>query len=245
MKKLIVASASLVVCVMAARAAVPEDYKGRPFEDSVYQGGAQAIPGRVECAFYDLGGEGVAYHDSDPVNHGGGELNLLADHHRPAATAYQWEFRAKDGMDTSYTKDFADFNHPNKVTPDVNQLYVGWTEDGEWCNYTVNVKKAGTYKITALYSYEMSKVTFDINGKPAAECKIPEDTGFWHNWNKAEIGTITFPEAGEQLLTFHIHKIEKGNNFAYFDFEPVDAPAAEKKADAPVEKPVEKPAEKK
>ncbi len=27
--------------------------------------GAQKIPGKVECAYYDRGGEGVAYHDSD------------------------------------------------------------------------------------------------------------------------------------------------------------------------------------
>ena len=30
--------------------------------------GPQQIPGRVECAYYDLGGEGVAYHDTDPTN---------------------------------------------------------------------------------------------------------------------------------------------------------------------------------
>ncbi len=36
-------------------------YKGTPFEDSRYHGGAQAIPGRVQCAYYDSGGEGVTY----------------------------------------------------------------------------------------------------------------------------------------------------------------------------------------
>jgi len=232
MKNLIVAGSLLAGCLVC-RAGVPEDYKGKPYEDDVYKGGAQAIPGKVECAFYDLGGEGVAYHDKDPINHGGGELNLLPDHHRPASKPYFWEFRKGDGMDSSYTKDFADFNHPNKVTPDVNQLYVGWTEDGEWCNYTVNVKKAGTYTITALYSYEPNTLTFDINGKQAAECKIPEDTGHWHKWNKAKIGEITFPEAGLQLLTFHITKKDKGNNFAYFEFAPVEvkAPAEEKPAE--------------
>ena len=91
-------------------------------------------------------------------------------------------------MDISYVKDFADLNHPNPVTPDKNQLYVGWTADGEWCNYTVNVKKAGTYKITALYSNQANKINFSINNKPASECKLPLATGDWHHWNKAEIG---------------------------------------------------------
>ena len=34
------------------------------------------------------------------------------------------------------------------------------------------------------------------------------------------IGTLQFPEAGPQLLTFHYGK---GNNFAYFEFESVEA----------------------
>jgi len=32
-------------------------YKGTPYHDSRYQGGAQRIPGTILCAYYDLGGE--------------------------------------------------------------------------------------------------------------------------------------------------------------------------------------------
>ena len=61
--------------------------------------------------------------------------------------------RKDESVDVSYTKDFADFNHTNNYyTPAMNQLYVGWTENNEWLNYTVNVKMAGTYKISALYT---------------------------------------------------------------------------------------------
>jgi hypothetical protein len=79
----------------------------------------------VQCALYDLGGEGIAYHDTDALNNGSGKLNLEVGHQR------------------------------------VHKSY--------------------------------------------------------HHWNLAEIGTITFPTAGLQVLTFHYGK---GNNFAYFDFEP-------------------------
>jgi len=72
-------------------------YKGLPYRDSRYEGGPQKIPGRVLCAYYDLSGEGVAYHDSDPQNHGSGELN-------PADGTYLNEFRIHEGVDTSYTK---------------------------------------------------------------------------------------------------------------------------------------------
>jgi len=195
--------------------ALPPDYKGKPFEDEVYRAGAQVIPGKLQCAYFDLGGEGVAYHDNDAVNHGSGELNRKPEHHRPHATPYIWAFREQEGVDLSYTKDFADFNHTNLFAPATNQLYIGWSSDGEWCNYTVDVKKAGVYRIKALYGNAANTIKFSINHKPATECKLPLATGSMHKWNAAEIGTITFSEPGLQLLTFHYNS---GNNFAWFEF---------------------------
>lgn len=182
----------------------------------------QAIPGRVECAFYDLGGEGVAYHDTDPINILSGVLNQQKHHQRPQATPYYWNFRKDEGVDLSYTKDFADFSHTNFFEPATNQLYIGGAADGEWCNYTVDVKRAGTYKIIALYGNDANSFTFSTNNQPACVCKFPMATGSMHKWNKGEVGMITFCEAGPQLLTLHYNK---GNNLAYFDFEL----AAEKK----------------
>ena len=122
-------------------------YQGRPFQDSVYRGGPQTIPGRVECAYYDLGGESVAYHDSDATNHGSGALN-------PANGEYLNEFRIHEGVDISYTKfkrqTPIDDNPYNLVSPPPRQLYVGWTEPGEWFNLTVNVKRAGRYAVDLL-----------------------------------------------------------------------------------------------
>jgi len=209
---------------LAADAALPPDYKGKPFEDSVYKRGPQVIPGRLECAYYDLGGEGVAYHDTDAANNGNGVLNRQKNHQRPHATPYHWNFRADEGVDISYTKDFADFvHHQNLVNPPTNQFYIGWAENGEWCNYTVDVKKPGAYRIIALYANEPNTFKFSINNKPACECKFPVNTGSMHKWNKAEVGTITFSDAGLQLLTLHYNK---GNNFAYFDFEAIEPAGA-------------------
>ncbi len=50
-------------------------YKGIPYGDGRYYRGAQKIPGKVMCAYYDGGGEGVAYHDSEARNNGSGVLN--------------------------------------------------------------------------------------------------------------------------------------------------------------------------
>lgn len=211
-----------LICGLHAHAALPPDYQGKPFEDAKYKAGALVIPGRIECAYYDLGGEGVAYHDTDPANNGNGVLNQQKNHQRPHATPYHWNFRANEGVDVSYTKDFADFNHgKNKVSPATNQFYIGWTADGEWCNYTVNVKKAGTYRIVALYGNDANAFKFSINNRPACACKFPVATGSMHIWNQAEVGTITFPEAGLQLLTLHYNK---GNNFAWFEFAEIVKP---------------------
>lgn len=209
--------------------AMPLGYKGEPFKDQTHRSGPQVVPGTVQCALYDLGGEGVAYHDTDAMNRGSGELNhtafmlggpkgVLTKHCRPGTPESICYFREKEGTDISYTKDFADFNHPNLVDPPKDQLYVGWEEEGEWANYTVRVKKAGTYKVIALYGNAANTLKFDIDNQPASECKLPVDTGSPHNWNKAEIGEITFPKVGLQVLTVHYGK---GNNLAYFEFVPL------------------------
>jgi len=223
----------LFVCTagVSGGGSVPDDYKGKPFQDATHTTGPQVIPGRLEAALYDIGGEGIAYHDVDAINHGSGVLNYEQGHCEEGVPAYVCHFRENEGVDLSYVKKRADLNHPNLVTPEWQQLYIGWTEDGEWTNYTVEVKKAGTYKIAAMYSYTAQTISFSLNGKPAADCKLPLDptTQFpmkeypdwvvWHIWNKAECGEIKFPQAGRQLLTLHY---KHGNNLAYFDFVPAD-----------------------
>ena len=193
---------------------VPKDYKGRPFRDRYHQEGAQEIPGRVELAFYDLGGEGVAYHDTTPTNDGAA-LNHTIQHWRPGVPKYIAFFRENEGVDISFTKDWADFNHPNKVDPKVNQLYIGWEEDGEWTNYTVRVNQPGRYRIITVYSNYDNHSELWLNGVKAATLKLPENTGGPHKWTQATVGEITFPTAGLNLLTL---KYNKGPNLAYFDF---------------------------
>ncbi len=219
----------LLVCMAGVSGGgnVPEDYKGKPFQDATHATGPQVIPGRLEAALYDIGGEGIAYHDVDAINHGSGVLNYEPGHCEEGVPAYVCHFRENEGVDLSYVKKRADLNHPNVVTPEWQQLYIGWTEDGEWTNYTVNVKKAGRYRIVAMYSYTAQTISFSLNGKPAADCKLPLDptTQFpmkeypdwvvWHIWNKADCGEINFPQADLQLLTLHY---KHGNNLAYFDF---------------------------
>jgi hypothetical protein len=203
-------------------------YKGSPYHDTRYSGGPQKIPERVLCAYYDLGGEGVAYHDADPKNHGSGELN-------PADGSYLNEFRIHEGVDTSYTKfnrkpDPIDDNPFDKIVPPAELPYVGWTEPGEWFNITVDVTDAGTYTTDFLYtSNRGGTISVDVNGKDATgplqitttyDPSDPLAWRQWHHWNLArQLFKVHFNKR-KNILTVHI--VTNGNmNLAYFDFKPV------------------------
>jgi hypothetical protein len=201
-------------------------YKGSPYHDSRYHGGPQQIPGRVQCAYYDLGGEGVAYHDSDSTNQGSGVLN-------PPDGTYLNEFRRYEGVDTSYTKfhDAIDNNPYDLVLPPKDQLYVGWTAPGEWFRLTVMVEHAGVYTVDLLYtSNRGGTISLDRNGQPLIPVinvittrndDEPVAWRQWHHWNlMTNIAEVKLPK-GKSVLTVHI--LTEGNmNLAYFDFKPKD-----------------------
>jgi hypothetical protein len=200
-----------------------KNYQGTPYQDSRYQGGAQQIPGRLECAYYDRGGEGVAYHDADSKNKGSGGLN-------PADGTYLNQFRMDEGIDISYTKfhDQIDNSPYDLVQPPENQLYVGWTEPGEWFNLTVQVAHSGVYTVDLLYtSNRGGTISLDVNGKDASgpiaiattfNASDPIAWRQWHHWNiMPGIISVRLP-AGKSVLTVHI--LTEGNmNLAYFDFK--------------------------
>jgi hypothetical protein len=201
-------------------------YKGEPYHDSRYQGGPQKVPGRVSCAYYDLGGEGVAYHDTDPQNHGSGELN-------PADGTYLNEFRIHEGVDTSYTKfdrkpDPIDDNSFDKILPPRDMPYVGWTEPGEWFNITVDAARTGTYDVDFLYtSNRGGTISIDVNGKDATgplqvpttyDSADPVAWRQWHHWNLALKFFKVRLSKGRNVVTVHI--LTGGNmNLAYLDFK--------------------------
>jgi hypothetical protein len=120
--------------------------KNTVHSESLFLENAPKIPGRIQCEFYNLGGEGIAYHDTDTANHGSGNLNKGTDH---LST-----FRQEEAPDISFTKyhDSIDNSKYNKVQPKEGQLYVGWTVPGEWTKYTVAVQKSGTYQIGLMYT---------------------------------------------------------------------------------------------
>jgi len=212
------------LCLPAVAPGKTKHYQGEPFHDSVYKGGPQHIPGRVMCAYYDLGGEGVAYHDADAKNNGSGGLN-------PADGTYLNQFRMDEGVDTSYTKfhDAIDNNPYNLVQPPESLLYIGWVVAGEWFNMTVDVQRAGVYTADLLYtSSGGGDISFDVNGKkltgrvtvlPTYNASDPIAWRQMHHWGLMKNLVKVKLKKGVQVLTLRV--LTNGHmNFAYLDFKP-------------------------
>jgi hypothetical protein len=231
LKSLTVCLPMLIAILLPAGTYVETDfvasYKGVPYHDSRDHDGPQRIPGKVMCAYYDLGGEGVAYHDSDAKNNGSGALN-------PADGSYLNEFRMGEGVDTSYTKferdPQIDDTVYDKVMPSADLLYVGWTEPGEWFNITVNVAASGDYSADLLYtSNRGGTIGLDVNGERVADA-LPIASTYdaadpvtwrqWHHWNLARDLARIHLNAGRNVLT--VHTLTNGQmNLATFDFKRV------------------------
>ena len=186
-------------------------YQGKPFK-------RQTIPGKIQCEWYDKGGEGIAYHDSDSVNNGSGKLN-------PPNGNPLNEFRMNEGVDISYTKKGAIDDNPfNRYEPLTGQLYLGWTVPGEWFNYSLVANEGGSYRISVMYtSNGEGTITLDIDGQHKhGPLHIPSTHNdaytvawrLWHHWNRLDSLTSLEFSRGKHLLTLRI----TGNGNMNFDF---------------------------
>ena len=201
---------------------VPAGYAGSPFGDRRNPMAPQRIPGRLQCELFDVGGPGVAYSDSDGSNSGSSALN-------PLDGSYLNGFRAGEAVDLSYTKDVGtptqDFSEFNRVVPDRDSLYLGWTEPGEWVNYTVQVEKAGKYALDVMYtSNGEGRFELHVDGAPRGTITLPTthddaDTVAWrqwHHWNKVVGGLELELTPGLHLV--RIQFLAGNTNLDYLEF---------------------------
>ncbi len=201
---------------------VPAGYAGSPFGDDRNPRAPQRIPGRLQCELYDVGGSGVAYSDSDDKNSGSGALN-------PIDGSYLHGFRADEAVDISFTKDQGDpppdFSEFDRVTPEHDSLYLGWTEPGEWVNYTTQVEKTGKYTVDVMYtSNGEGRFELYVDNAPRGTITLPTTHDDkdpvawrqWHHWNKA-VGALDLDlPAGRHLV--RIQLLAGNTNLDYLEF---------------------------
>ena len=137
---------------------------------------SQSLP--VDLGFYDYGGEGVAYHDGNggvfEKNEDGEILGYKTNNGKEdgfeeskncnASIEYGNEFRLGGYIDTfAYGQQWTNVPDVTDNCVDVTGCFgpgeenvgwynIGWTEQEEWMNYTVDVKEAGYYKVECLTS---------------------------------------------------------------------------------------------
>lgn len=192
------------------------------FAKNPYKGKVQQIPGKIQCELYDQGGEGFAYHDTDAVNNGSGKLN-------PANGTFLNEFRMDEGVDISYTKSDDIDNSPyNVVEPLMGELYAGWTEPGEWINYTIKVQKTGNYQVTLMYTasgdggislaWDGKDLTTELLIPSTRHEKEPVEWRQWHHWNRIDSMATVKLTKGIHILT--LKTVSHGNmNYDYLEFK--------------------------
>jgi beta-glucosidase-like glycosyl hydrolase len=156
-----------------------------------FGGTPAALPGTIQAANYDTGGQGVAF-------------NAAAN---GSANAYR-----SDGIDLENTAD------TQGTTPAGGAYDIGWITPGQWFKYTVNVATAGNYSVAFRVSspYGLADALHIANAAGTnltGSVAIP-NTGGYQTWTTVT-ASITLP-AGQQTLT--VDQDANGWNFHAFAF---------------------------
>ncbi len=185
--------AALAVAVLAALTLVNgAQHPAYGATEGPYGGTAAAVPGTVQAANYDTGGQGVAYNVASANG---------------SANSYR-----SDGVDLESTADTAG-------TSAAGGAYdIGWTTPGQWFNYTVNVATAGTYtvafRVSSPYGITDALHIANSSGASLTGAVAVPNTGGYETWTTVD-ASITLP-AGQQTLT--VNQDSNGWNFHYMTF---------------------------
>jgi len=126
---------------------------------SAYPNGVpHAIPGTIQAEDFDIGGEGVAYHDLTNSNEGGST------------------YRRGEAVDLASTSDSS------------GNVHVGFTEKDEWLEYTVDVGSSGTYTLRARVSSgrDGGKYKVEMDGQNLTGTLTVPNTGTFNDWTNQD-----------------------------------------------------------
>jgi GH35 family endo-1,4-beta-xylanase len=153
----------------------------RVFGERTPYNGVKEIPGIIEAEDFDSGAEGYSFHDSDNTNEGDYKPVYRSD---------------SEGVD---------------LVKGNGGCVIGYTAQGEWLEYTINVTQAGEYEYEATVSAGNDNAGFSLsvtNGDETtqlAKISVPK-TGD-SDWSKYKVvkGKLKQPlKAGEQILRITI-----------------------------------------
>ena len=181
--------------VVDAKIRQPHTDETRPFKNHKLTAGEMAV---IHASDYDLGKVGFAYSDTEFTNittsAGGQAWNL--------GYAYR-----NDGVDIEETEDESSLS---------NGYNVGWTEEGEWMLYTVNVDTSGAYDLTIRYAGQNTgSVHFKVDGVDVTGVIELPASGGYQSWADLVVEDVPLQEGVRQVKLV----IDKsGSNLSYFGF---------------------------
>ena len=134
------------------------------------------IPGMIEMENYDEGGQSVSFSDKDFVNEG---------------AVYR-----EDGVDVVGLGCSDSLN-----TKDCKGYAIGFTQAGEWMEYTVNVTAAGEYAFLANVASGLEGSSFRLfmDGKAISDTVVVPQGEDWNTYSFVD-GKTTALDAGEHVL---------------------------------------------
>ena len=156
------------------------------------------IPGLFYASDYDLGTNGFAYNDSDFATY---HVNTNSFQ----AWNQGWQYR-NDGVDIENSQD-----------AESNGFQVGFTDNDEWLQFTVNVLDSGFYNIVSRYASTSSGLlNLSMDGFPITGNIILYNTGSYSNFvNKLTSGIYL----SEGIHKIKIRMVTGGYNLTRFTFD--------------------------
>ena len=159
----------------------------QPSDDSLLPYANNVIPGNIHATHYDMGAQGIAYHDQEYGNYSGSGGT--------SSWNLGWVFR-NDGVDISTS---------NSNSPDSNGYSVGYVNAKEWIKYTVEIIDAGYYNIETTYAAANSggKIRYELNDRPITDLISLSPTGGYTSFNSNTTSTA-YLETGQHVLKLRI-----------------------------------------
>ena len=151
-----------------------------PFKNNI-------IPGMIAFADYDIGGLGISYMDYVYMRTGVGD--------QTSGGNTGWSYR-NDGVDIEKSTDTTLISYN-----------VGWTEPGEFLNYTIEVIKEGKYIFTIRSASETnsSSVTIFLGQEKIIDALDLPNTKGSQIWKDTILGEALLPK-GKNLLSVRINR---------------------------------------
>jgi endoglucanase len=137
-----------------------------------FGGSARSVTSTIQAEDYDVGGEGVAYHDTTAGNASGGTQ------------------RGSDGVDLEATADAG------------GGLNVGWSAPGEWLEYTVNVATTGSYSLELRVAAidPGKRLHIELNGVNVSGSITAPDTNGWQTYQTLSVPNVNLTAGNNQVL---------------------------------------------